>query len=152
MTDNVYAPPTDERAGPSLLAVLFSFDGRIRRRMFVAAELGWVGTALVAQLAFDLAGGGVDDELWMLPLLFVYLWSNLALHVKRLHDIGWPATYLAGIFVPGLGPLAYFLVGALARGTVGPNRFGPDPRDPTADQGAFDDEWDPAVEDELEDG
>jgi uncharacterized membrane protein YhaH (DUF805 family) len=76
-------------------------------------------------------------------ILFVILWAALllptiAVSVRRLHDrdmSGWwylPVIALAWVpLIGGLIGLA-FLVVTLLRGTPGPNRFGPDPKDPLA--------------------
>jgi uncharacterized membrane protein YhaH (DUF805 family) len=80
-----------------------------------------------------LGGSGVLLSIWWL----VTLVPSIAVTVRRLHDrdlSGW--WYLAAI-VAGAIPLLNVLSGLallvvlLLPGTPGPNRFGPDPKDPT---------------------
>jgi len=66
--------------------------------------------------------------------MFVLIWPMLAGQVKRWHDhdkSGW--WFLIG-FVPIIGPIWSLVMIGFLRGTVGPNRFGPDPLDPTGAQ------------------
>jgi uncharacterized membrane protein YhaH (DUF805 family) len=80
-----------------------------------------------------LGGSGVLLSVWWL----VTLLPTIAVTVRRLHDrdlSGW--WYLAAV-VAGVVPLLNVLTGLamlvvmLLPGTPGPNRFGPDPKDPT---------------------
>lgn len=78
--------------------------------------------------------GVVMASLWALFTLI----PGIALNVRRLHDrnlSGW--WYLAVIvasMIPVVGILAVvaYLVVMCLNGTPGPNRFGPDPKDPSA--------------------
>jgi uncharacterized membrane protein YhaH (DUF805 family) len=80
--------------------------------------LFWVGMILLA--------------VWCLAILI----PSIAVTIRRLHDrdmSGW--WYLGAIIggaIPFVGPLVSlaFLVLMLLPGTSGPNRFGPDPKDP----------------------
>lgn len=56
---------------------------------------------------------------------------NLAVTVRRLHDSDMSGWWFFIVFVPLLGML-FFLYLLIRRGTDGPNRFGPDPLDPTS--------------------
>jgi len=91
----------------------------------------------------------------LFSILVLVMW--FALMIKRLHDCGWSGWYSLIAFLPvvltpfvfavpfdpaeGLQPIHYlpsmvglgfFLVLAFAPPSPGPNRFGPDPRDPNA--------------------
>ncbi|MCC0805106.1 DUF805 domain-containing protein [Methylobacterium sp. W2] len=90
-------------------------------------------------------------------LSLVFLWSGIALNIKRFHDVGYsgwwnfiavPPSLLAVIAAAAnprdptlavvLGVVAVvaalwaFFAILIARGETGPNRFGPDPRDEAA--------------------
>ena len=65
---------------------------------------------------------------------------NLAVTVRRLHDRGLSGWWYAGLiilsFVPVIGALSFFgfialLVVCILPGEDGPNRWGPDPKDPS---------------------
>jgi uncharacterized membrane protein YhaH (DUF805 family) len=64
-----------------------------------------------------------NDPVLTLIAFVLYFWVAICITVKRLHDIdatGWLSIPVALI------PIAVILVGSFP-GTVGPNRFGPDP-------------------------
>lgn len=101
------------------------------------AMLGAGGLASLDQLdaegpAFLFGGMGILILLWALVVLI----PSIAVTVRRLHDrdmSGW--WYLAFVFggaIPYIGFLISiaFLVLMFLPGTEGPNRFGPDPKDP----------------------
>lgn len=56
---------------------------------------------------------------------------NISVGVRRLHDIDRSGWWLPIILIPLVG-IIVFLVWACTRGTLGPNRFGPDPLPPGA--------------------
>ena len=126
--------------GPlSIVQILFSFKGRIPRRVYWGATLGThlFFFVILFFLAF-LAGEGRDADgvvailgmvamPGMLAVCIPMIWSTLAIHVKRFHDrdkSGW--WYLVN-FVPCIGPLWLVLECGCMRGTTGPNRYGQDP-------------------------
>ena len=86
------------------------------------------------------AAGGI---LWLVMGLaiiysFAVLIPGLAVAVRRLHDRDLSGWWLLGFFVGYMIPLINFFVGIaflvimLLPGTPGPNRFGPDPKDPAS--------------------
>ena len=139
----------------------FTFSGRARRSEFwwfvlfieiISLVLGAVLTALVLAAGrslvagTDLTTGQKDDDdviTWMttvvvvggLVTLFTVILQlfMLAPNARRLHDIDQSAHWL-WFYVIGLG-LVPLLMG-IAEGTVGPNRFGPDPKEFSALGGA----------------
>jgi uncharacterized membrane protein YhaH (DUF805 family) len=132
----------------------FSFRGRANRQRYWLTALALYGLMVVALLlAFivPVVGGVVG-----VTAVVAFLVAVLALAARRLHDRGKSAWWLLIMYVPlvvlsGLGQVAsisspeagagfallslpfsvWILVelGCL-RGTVGPNRFGPDPLQP----------------------
>jgi uncharacterized membrane protein YhaH (DUF805 family) len=96
-----------DNQGPGRLTVasaLFSLSGRIGRQAFVLGQLFLLSLFAVV-VARILAVQGQDGPtvawgLAMLALAPVAIWSAVALTVKRLRDIGWPAPLALALFVP----------------------------------------------------
>ncbi len=155
-TDPEFVPEIDAGEAPSAPAplampmgqVLFSFNGRISRGTFWAtwlcvmalsslvAALGYVLFGLVVLAMGSVEGGRgavlVLGAAWVvgLPFLIAHIWVNLALQLKRWHDIGYSGAVVAFAFIPWVN-LAYALIAIVClgfiRGTTGPNEYGPDP-------------------------
>lgn len=140
---NPYAAPQVSLEAPlaeqrGLRWLLFSFDGRIRRRTFWLTNLAVAGGiyalvfafALLAYLAFDEQQASMVGGLVMGVVFVVYvplLWVSLALQVKRWHDRGKGGAWVFINFVPLIGPLWALAELGFLRGTEGPNQFGPEP-------------------------
>ena len=69
-------------------------------------------------------------EMWK-PAAYAELvllnWIGFALYIKRCHDRDRSGWYLLIALIPFVGLLWIWIELGLLRGTVGPNRFGPDP-------------------------
>ena len=113
------------------------FEGRARRKqywMFVLFQI------LIAVALLAVAGilAAVSDVLGGLFVLLYYVVSlglflpALGLGVRRLHDTGKSGWFFLVVLIPFLGALAllYFMV---IEGDAGPNEYGPDPKDPYAE-------------------
>ena len=115
----------------------FSFNGRIRRIEYVlSCLLGgavtaiafWlgVGTSLIGASQNSGSGFGIGVLIGFSALIGG-IWFTIAQDVKRLHDVdksGWLIILL-------LIPIVNFILGLymlFADGTVGPNRYGNDPK------------------------
>lgn len=115
----------------------FSFNGRIRRiEYFLSCLLGgavtaiafWlgVGTSLIGASQNSGSGFGIGVLIGFSALIGG-IWFTIAQDVKRLHDVdksGWLIILL-------LIPIVNFILGLymlFADGTVGPNRYGNDPK------------------------
>jgi len=133
---NPYQAPTDAGVDSMLvgagqrdvLAIAFGFQGRIPRRVF------WGGIAVNAffYLASIMLIAGLfrDSDLGQIFVLIVYvpfIWVSLALHVKRWHDRDKSGWWILIQMVPCIGGLWQFIETGCLRGTVGANRYGPDP-------------------------
>jgi uncharacterized membrane protein YhaH (DUF805 family) len=132
------------------------FSGRSRRKEFWSFALLNVLVSMVL-VALLLAGGlplatmenpamaaseGFGTSFWVI-LGLIMLWTlavfipNLALTVRRLHDremSGWFfLLYVVLNMIPFVNLIAAiaFLVIMCLEGTRGPNKYGPDPKDPT---------------------
>lgn len=125
------------------------FQGRSRR-----SEYWWVALfnlivmAVLAILLLVL--GGLNPETGeMGPLGFVFIGimglyglgiiiPSIALFVRRLHDINQTGWIYLGIVIASIIPIIGFvasvaqIVIACIPGTVGPNKYGPDPKNPAA--------------------
>lgn len=79
------------------------------------------------------SGTGILLAIWLLAT-FV---PSIAVSVRRLHDRDLSGWWYLGVFVTSLIPLIgfvtsiAFLVVMFLEGTRGPNRFGPDPKNPS---------------------
>lgn len=115
----------------------FSFEGRIRRiEYLLSAILGgivtsiafWLGVGTAVFGAASNSGGGFGFGVLIgIAALIGGIWFMIAQDVKRLHDVdksGW-------LLLLGLIPLVNIVLGLymlFADGTVGPNRYGTDPK------------------------
>ncbi|MBC8355354.1 MAG: DUF805 domain-containing protein [Planctomycetes bacterium] len=138
-SDNPYQPPQvdagvavpnqSEPKTQTLVLVLFSFQGRIPRRVYWATTLAllFVFYAIVFAVVSLF---GPDSNVPTIVFLMLYIpliWVSLAIQVKRWHDrdkSGW--WILVGV-IPIIGPLWAFAETGCLRGTVGPNSYGADP-------------------------
>ena len=115
-----------------------------------------LGLSIVAALSGGVSAGGLGGGAMIVALLFglfllAILIPSLAVGVRRLHDIdrtGWWIAVPTALSLLSYLPLATglvltlsllslvasitLLVFACLEGTRGPNRFGPDPKDPAA--------------------
>jgi uncharacterized membrane protein YhaH (DUF805 family) len=107
--------------------LFFRTSGRVSRAAY------FLGGLLVAVLqAFPLyrftlvPEGTTESEMWAMLFMIAFLaslWSNVALAVKRLHDLGKPGLMALVLFVPVISIVA-FLVLCLFPGNPAPNQYG----------------------------
>jgi uncharacterized membrane protein YhaH (DUF805 family) len=121
------APPPHTPGAPlTWKQILFSFTGRIPRRIF------W-GVSLVSQAIFYALSQVLESNpdpvtaIVVIALWLPMLWIGLAITVKRWHDRDKPGWWIFIIFIPIVGAIWYFIECACLRGTEGPNQFGDDP-------------------------
>jgi uncharacterized membrane protein YhaH (DUF805 family) len=144
----------------SMSQLLFSFRGRLNRKPYWMTAIAITVVVAVVLLIFWALSG--EHELaafiavWVLfAILYIPLvWVGLAISAKRLHDRDKSAWWLLLFYaVPSILSLAadrmegggfiLYLVSfaitiwafvelACLRGTIGPNRYGPDPLPPPA--------------------
>jgi uncharacterized membrane protein YhaH (DUF805 family) len=107
------------------------FSGRARRREY------WIFLAVnvmitIMLIMIDAAVGTFDAEIGVGLLSGVYTFAvlipSLAVGARRLHDTDRTGWWLLISFIPVVGPIV-LLVFLVLRGQIGPNRFGPNPRD-----------------------
>ncbi len=101
------------------------FTGRARRKEYwmymLAYALVYVALMVISSVSETIGG------LLMLVFALGLLIPSLALGFRRLHDIDKSAWWLLIGLIPIIGGLV-LLYFAVLPGTVGPNRFGPDPK------------------------
>lgn len=104
------------------------FEGRAGRSEFWMFVLMWwivicvLGLTSIASQTLAMVVDGVYIVATFLP--------GLAVLVRRLHDTDRAGTFCFFALIPYLGAIAVAIVAAVP-GTVGPNRYGPDPMSPT---------------------
>ena len=108
---------------------LFSFQGRVNRAWYFWHTFldGVVAIGLI--LAIVIVGGVLGNPLFVLPAVGVAVAAGaaeLAITVKRLHDIGRPGWHWWLLLIPFYN--IYLGLSLLfKRGSIGPNAFGADP-------------------------
>lgn len=111
--------------------VLFSFEGRIPRRQYWKGLLFWMLIIFVVGIIGAVIGATVNaPEIILLPLIpvmIVYIWSAIALQVKRWHDRDKSGAMVLINLIPYLGGIWAFVECGCLRGSQGANRFGADP-------------------------
>lgn len=111
----------------SLFWLFFGVSGRVSRAAyFLAGLLLAVVQAFFLYRSVIAQNAGLDASSWeaaFAATFFVSLWSNVALGVKRLHDMDRPGFIAVALFVPVVSIVA-FLALCFFPGTPGPNKYG----------------------------
>jgi uncharacterized membrane protein YhaH (DUF805 family) len=102
--------------------LLFSFRGRISRQEF---WLKFTLPALMTLIVVILYAGPLWFDKALLITIAVLLWPWLAVGTKRCHDCNRSGWLQLIWLVPAIGPLLLLCYLGAAKGTSGPNRFGP---------------------------
>lgn len=121
----------------------FDFKGRSARKEYWMFILLWVivyvafFTMLFTGIDVSGRGGQSNDGVLMIAMSAIVLFfvasfiPLIAVQVRRFHDQDRSGWFFLLNFIPSVGGLVV-LVFMCIEGTEGPNRFGDDPRDPTA--------------------
>ncbi|MGA0599948.1 DUF805 domain-containing protein [Caulobacter sp. KR2-114] len=132
------AAPADHR----VLWMLFSVQGRLAQGSYRLVRFGLNAFAII--LFWSLARWAMEQrshadlgvllfillaELTAIPL---WIWTTIAMQVKRWHDRDKSGVWMFIGFIPFVGPLWTFVELMFLPGTPGPNRFGPAPGGDTA--------------------
>ncbi|HEX3919655.1 MAG TPA: DUF805 domain-containing protein [Caulobacteraceae bacterium] len=134
--------PRAASASPPLIAgllrLLFSFQGRIRRRDFWLGEIAITVILYVTIVAAAVFGGGPvrgEDQLMLvlsvlfeLAVLVLSFWASVALRVKRWHDRDKSGFWVLIAFIPVLGGLWELIELGFLDGTSGDNNYGRSPK------------------------
>lgn len=114
-----------------MVELWFSFQGRATRSDY---WLRWILPVIAISIVLSIVdvvigtangsmGYGVLSGLFSL----ITIWPSIAVSAKRLHDRDQSGWFLLLWLIPIIGWLYLFVVIGFLRGTVGDNRFGPDP-------------------------
>jgi uncharacterized membrane protein YhaH (DUF805 family) len=116
--------------------IWLSFEGRISRSTWwMKYILPYIGISIAMTIADAIFGTNiVIDEysgqtMGILTMIWglANIWFGLAAGAKRCHDRNRSGWFQAIALIPILGGLWLLIELGFLRGTVGPNRFGPDP-------------------------
>ena len=128
------------------------FQGRSRRSEFWWVFLLNIVVGLIGGFLLGLLGGyGTGDlnpiGMLIMGVLLIYVLAiivpSIALFIRRLHDINQTGWIALGVYIVSvipiiglLGSVAQIVIGVIP-GTVGENKYGPDPKNPTASADVF---------------
>ena len=109
------------------------FSGRSRRKEYWSFLLGVVIVAVLLGVVEGIVGingavAGVYGPLTLLLVLAIIV-PSIAVQVRRFHDQDKSGWFVLLGLIPFVGGIVV-LVFMFLEGTKGPNRFGPDPKDP----------------------
>ena len=114
--------------------LLFGFEGRINRaKWWLWSIVVGVAFGVVSGIATALFGASADGTPSPVALAVIavaaiaYLWSALAIAVKRWHDRNKSGWWILIGLVPVVGGLWYLIECGFLSGTAGPNKYGADP-------------------------
>jgi uncharacterized membrane protein YhaH (DUF805 family) len=102
------------------------FSGRAARSEFWYWFLFGVVISVVVALIDSVIAPDSDYGILAVLVALVLFLPGLAVTVRRLHDLDRSGWFILLYFVPVIG-FVVLLVWFCRRGTIGPNRFGPDP-------------------------
>lgn len=112
-----------------------NFSGRARRQEYWMYVLFWILTIV----AIGMLAGALENFIeadWASPVIGVFVVGTfipfLAVNARRLHDQGKSGGYFFINFIPIVGRI-WYLVLMCTNGEYGPNRYGPDPKNPSLD-------------------
>lgn len=115
----------------SLFQLYVGLRGRIPRRTYwLHGVLSLLLMGVVVNALLDIAD--VDNDTAGKLVNVIFLWPLIAVSVKRQHDFSFSGWWALIHFVPAVGSLLLLAVDGAMPGTLGPNRFGPDPREALA--------------------
>jgi len=108
--------------------LFFTYDGRINRTPF------WIGGTIlsviniVVQAVIHTAfGNGLIGAILLLIISLFLIYPSLCVAIKRYHDRDKSGWWCLILLIPLVGIIWYIIDVGCLRGTIGPNRFGPDP-------------------------
>jgi uncharacterized membrane protein YhaH (DUF805 family) len=110
-----------------ILWLFFGFSGRVSRLAYFLAGLflAVIQAFLLYRLTLvpeESAAGQFWASLFWIAVV-ISIWSNVALGIKRLHDMDKPGIFAVALFIPIVSILAFLLL-CLFPGTDGPNQYG----------------------------
>jgi uncharacterized membrane protein YhaH (DUF805 family) len=116
-----------------LIWLFFRFSGRVSRAAYFLAGLLLAIVQAFLLYRFTLApeespaGQTWATAFWI--VMVAAIWANVALSVKRLHDVGKPGFIAIALFIPIISIIAFIAL-CLIPGEPGPNQYGQRPNAP----------------------
>lgn len=111
----------------SLFWLFFALSGRVSRAAYFLAGLLMAVIQVFLFYRFSLAPvDSMASQTWANAFtiaLFISLWCNFALSVKRLHDFGKPGFFALSLFIPFVS-IAAFVILCIFPGDPGTNQYG----------------------------
>lgn len=125
-----------QNPSPGIVRLLFSFEGRVTRGQYWLVHMGLLGLLIGVFVLLGVIGSFGKEKTAvgeyalysLIPLVVLYIWTNLAVSVKRCHDRGKSGAFILIQLIPYIGGFWFFIDAGCLDGTVGPNRYGPDPK------------------------
>jgi uncharacterized membrane protein YhaH (DUF805 family) len=116
-----------------IIWLFFGISGRVSRLAYFLAGLflAVVQAFLLYRLTLvpeESAAGQFWAFLFWVAVV-ISIWSNVALGIKRLHDMDRPGIFAVALFIPVISILAFVIL-CLFPGTAGPNKYGQDTNSP----------------------
>ena len=114
----------------NLKSLLFSFQGRINRLQYWVVTITLIVIGATSQMGNTY---GPDNPMTVVPALLsligfvVVLWINLAVQVKRWHDLDKSVFWALINLVPVIGSIWVIITCGFFSGTAGNNHFGSKP-------------------------
>jgi len=113
--------------GTNFVWLFFGFQGRVSRAAYFLSGLLLAVAQAFPLYRFTLLPEDTPQaQFWALIFgiaIIASLWSNVALGVKRLHDIGRPGILAVALFIPVVS-IAAFIALCVFPGDPGPNKYG----------------------------
>ncbi len=107
--------------------LFLTFDGRLNRQPYWIGTLLLVFGNLVGSGIGHLVIGGAIGALIAIIVSIALLYPSICIAIKRCHDRDKSGWWILIMLVPLIGVIWYLVEFGFMRGTVGPNRYGPDP-------------------------
>ena len=127
-----FGPAQSDTYNRNLVWLLFSGKGRIPRQTYWGASISIIlvfyAIIIAAMVVF-----GPDSDLALATEVVLYiplLWTSIAIGVKRWHDRDKSGRWILIGLIPVIGPIWTLIEAGCLPGTVGPNKYGPDPLGP----------------------
>lgn len=108
------------------------FSGRSRRKEYWMFILINIFLVISFAFIFDLIGLSDYFRFYLLIQALFFVIPMLSLWIRRLHDINKSGAYLFVRFIPLIGGI-WFLILMCTEGDSGPNKYGPDPKNPISE-------------------
>ncbi len=119
--------PTHLPEKDKLFWLFFRFSGRVSRAAYFLAGLLLAVIQAFLLYRFTLvpedSTAGQGWALAFLLMMIVSIWANIALSVKRLHDMGKAGFLAVALFIPVISIVAFIAL-CLIPGNPGPNQYG----------------------------